>query len=135
MKISAISIVKRLQDAGYIAYLAGGCVRDALLEVENKDYDIATNAKPEEVKLLFPKANSVGAHFGVVLVKEDGHHFEIATLRNDGSYHDNRRPETVHIATPQEDAFRRDFTINGLFKDPISGEIHDYVEGQKDLAQ
>ena len=135
MRNSAINIIQKLQDSGYTAYLAGGCVRDALLKIENKDYDIVTSATPKEVQSLFPKANSVGAHFGVMLVKKDGHFFDVATFRTDGDYKDNRRPESVHFATPQEDAFRRDFTINGLFECPISGTIDDYVDGRKDIEQ
>ena len=112
---------------------AGGCVRDRLLEREPKDYDIATSAKPEQVTGLFPGSNEVGAHFGVVIAKIGSHHIEIATFRTDGSYKDGRRPETVSFSTPEEDAQRRDFTVNGLFERPESGEVIDYVGGVADL--
>ncbi len=129
----AMVVAKRLRDAGFIAYFAGGCVRDELLGKEPKDFDIATSATPKQVLGLFPKADSIGEHFGVILVKLEGMHFEIATFRTDGSYVDGRRPETVTFSTPEEDAQRRDFTVNGLFADPESGEIIDFVSGQDDL--
>ncbi|HEY1120155.1 MAG TPA: CCA tRNA nucleotidyltransferase [Haloferula sp.] len=131
---TAIALAKRLKDAGHIAYFAGGCVRDRLLGKAPKDYDIATSAVPEQVLKLFPGANEVGAHFGVVIAKSHGHHVEIATFRTDGSYRDGRRPETVSFSTPAEDSQRRDFTINGLFEDPQTGEVIDFVGGQTDLA-
>lgn len=130
---AALEIARRLRDAGYQALFAGGCVRDRLLGREPKDYDIATNATPAQVLKCFPKGNEVGAHFGVILVKHQGHMVEIATFRTDGSYSDGRRPDHVVFSTAQEDAQRRDFTINGLFEDPVSGEIIDYVGGQADL--
>jgi poly(A) polymerase len=108
-------------------------VRDRLLEREPKDYDIATSATPAQVIQLFPGANEVGAHFGVVIAKNAGHHIEIATFRTDGSYKDGRRPDTVTFSTPQEDAQRRDFTMNGLFERPDTGEVIDYVGGVADL--
>jgi len=134
LRQSAESIAKTLADAGYVVFFAGGCVRDRLLDKSPKDYDIATNATPEQVLTLFPKADSIGAHFGVMLVKLNGEHFEIATFRTDGSYSDGRRPETVAYSSPEEDAQRRDFTVNGLFEDPFTGELIDYVEGKTDLA-
>ena len=124
----------RLSDAGYHAVFAGGCVRDRLLGIEPKDYDIATSATPAEVVALFPKSNEVGAHFGVVIAKHDGYYVEIATFRTDGSYRDGRRPESVEYATAEEDAQRRDFTINGLFENPETGEVIDHVGGRADLA-
>ncbi len=130
---AALEIARRLRDAGYQALFAGGCVRDRLLGREPKDYDIATNATPAQVLKCFPKGNEVGAHFGVILVKHQGHMVEIATFRTDGSYSDGRRPDHVVFSTAQEDAQRRDFTINGLFEDPVNGEIIDYVGGQADL--
>ena len=130
---AAVSLAKRLKDAGHIAYFAGGCVRDRLLGKAPKDYDIATSAVPEQVLKLFPGSNEVGAHFGVVIAKLHGHHVEIATFRTDGSYRDGRRPETVSFSTPAEDSQRRDFTINGLFEDPETGELVDFVGGQEDL--
>ncbi len=129
----AMLVAEKLRDAGYVAYFAGGCVRDELLGKVPKDFDIATSATPKQVLGLFPKADSIGAHFGVILVKLEGMHFEIATFRTDGSYADGRRPETVTYSTPEEDAQRRDFTVNGLFADPVSGEIIDFVGGQEDL--
>ena len=131
---AACYLACRLSDAGYQAVFAGGCVRDRLLGIEPKDYDIATSATPAEVVALFPKSNEVGAHFGVVIAKHDGHHVEIATFRTDGSYKDGRRPESVEYATAEEDAQRRDFTINGLFENPETGEVIDHVGGQADLA-
>lgn len=116
-----------------MVYLAGGAVRDQLLEKEPKDYDLATSARPEEVQALFKKSDAVGAHFGVIIVKGDGEMIEVATFRTDGSYQDGRRPESVEFSSPEEDAQRRDFTVNGLFQDPFSGEIIDHVGGQADL--
>ena len=133
MKKAAIDIVKKLQESGYEALFAGGCVRDQLLDHIPGDYDIATNATPDQVIELFPRANTVGAHFGVALIKKDGFHFEIATFRTDGDYSDGRRPDSVSFSTAKEDASRRDFTVNGLFLDPVSGELIDYVNGQADL--
>ena len=130
---AAIELARRLAAAGHEALLAGGCVRDRLLELEPKDFDIATSARPEEVLKLFPGANEVGAHFGVVIAKFRGHHVEIATFRTDGCYKDGRRPETVTFSTPEMDAQRRDFTVNGLFERPDSGEVIDYVGGVADL--
>lgn len=108
-------------------------MRDRLLGREPKDYDIATSATPTEVAALFPGSNEIGAHFGVVLVKSHRHAVEVATFRTDGSYRDGRRPESVTFSTPEEDAARRDFTINGLFEDPASGEVIDHVGGRADL--
>src|SRR6218665_869958 len=112
---SAIVLARRLRAAGHEALFAGGCVRDRFLGLEPKDYDIATSATPAEVIRLFPGSNEVGAHFGVVIAKHAGHHVEIATFRTDGSYKDARRPDSVTFSTPEEDAQRRDFTVNGLF--------------------
>ena len=130
----ASGIARRLREAGYEALFAGGCVRDRLLQREPKDYDVATNATPAQVLGLFPKSNEVGAHFGVMLVKQHGHVIEIATFRTDGSYSDGRRPDHVVFATAEEDAQRRDFTVNGLFEDPESGAIIDFVGGRDDLS-
>lgn len=132
-KSSANHLANILTKAGHTAYFAGGCVRDKLLGVEPKDYDIATSATPYEVLTLFPGSNEVGAHFGVVIVKHEGHHVEIATFRTDGSYGDGRRPDSVTFSTPDEDAHRRDFTINGLFENPMTGEVIDHVGGLPDL--
>ncbi len=130
---AALELARRLKAAGHEALFAGGCVRDKLLGHEPEDYDIATSAVPSEVLDLFPGSNEVGAHFGVVIAKHGGHHIEIATFRTDGSYRDGRRPESVTFSTPQEDARRRDFTINGLFEVPETGEVIDYVGGLADL--
>ncbi len=123
-----------LREAGHVVYFAGGAVRDQLLEKEPKDFDLATSARPEEVQALFKKSDAVGEHFGVIIVKGDGEMIEVATFRTDGSYKDGRRPESVEFSSPEEDAQRRDFTINGLFQDPLSGEIIDHVGGRADLA-
>ena len=130
---AATDLARRLTAAGHLALFAGGCVRDKQLGREPKDYDIATSARPEEVVKLFPGANEVGAHFGVVIAKHHGHQVEIATFRTDGSYKDGRRPEAVVFSTPEEDASRRDFTINGLFEVPETGEVIDHVGGLPDL--
>jgi len=133
MRASAVHIASRLSDAGHVAWFAGGCVRDRLLGFEPKDYDIATDATPEEVLQVFPRARTVGAHFGVVLVHHKGQDFEIATFREDGEYLDGRRPEGVIFSSPEGDARRRDFTVNGLYEKPESGEIVDFVGGRADL--
>jgi putative nucleotidyltransferase with HDIG domain len=130
---AATEIIHTLVEAGHTALLAGGCVRDALLGKEPKDYDVATSATPEEVMRLFRSGHTVGAHFGVVLVKRGGHTLEIATFRKDGSYSDGRRPDHVTFSTAEEDAQRRDFTVNGLFENPLTGEVIDYVGGRADL--
>lgn len=133
LKAAAHRTAQQLIDGGHTTYFAGGCVRDALLGKEPKDYDIATSATPDEVLALFPHSNAIGAHFGVILVKNNKFPFEIATFRHDGSYLDGRHPESVTFSTPEEDAQRRDFTVNGLFQDPTTGDIIDYVGGQEDL--
>ncbi len=132
---TASSIVRRLRDAGHAAYYAGGCVRDMLRGVEPKDYDIATSARPEEVQRLFPRTVAVGAHFGVICVLDEGLQFEVATFRSDGAYIDGRHPEAVTFSSPQADAERRDFTINGMFYDPIASEVIDFVGGRADLER
>jgi len=130
----ATHIVQRLRESGRQAYLVGGCVRDVLLGREPRDYDVATDARPEEVVALFPRSRLVGAHFGVVLVRNDGDEVEVATFRSDHSYRDGRRPESVVFETdPRQDVIRRDFTINGLLMDPRTGEVLDFVGGQRDL--
>lgn len=130
---AALELANRLKAAGYEALFAGGCVRDRLLGLAPKDYDIATSANPTQILQLFPNANEVGAHFGVIIVKHAGHHFEIASFRTDGCYKDGRRPETVTFSSPEQDAQRRDFTVNGLFERPDNGEVIDYVGGMADL--
>ena len=127
-------IVQRLHDAGHAALYAGGCVRDMLRGQTPHDYDIATAARPEQVQALFRRTFNVGAHFGVIVVHEDGHDFEVASFRSDGAYNDGRRPESIVFSTPQMDAERRDFTVNGMFFDPLADQVVDYVGGQRDLA-
>jgi poly(A) polymerase len=131
----AVGIVRRLRDAGHEAYFAGGCVRDELLGREPLDFDVATSAPPEAVRALFPRTVAVGAQFGVVLVVERGHPFEVATFRADEAYVDGRRPTAVRFTTAEEDAHRRDFTINALLLDPLSGRVADFVGGQTDLRR
>ena len=135
MKETAIHIVAKLRAADHVAYFAGGCVRDMIRGVEPQDIDIATSATPDEVQKLFPRTVPVGAQFGVVLVIEGGHQFEVATFRRDEAYLDGRRPSAVQFGTPEEDAQRRDFTINGLFQDPLSGEVIDFVGGREDIER
>jgi len=127
-------IVRRLREAGHQAYLAGGCVRDQLLGRRPLDFDVATSAPPETVQRLFPRTAPVGAEFGVILVVEKGRPFEVATFRSDDAYVDGRRPSQVHFGSAEDDAQRRDFTINALFLDPLSGEVVDFVGGREDLA-
>ncbi len=123
-----------LHAAGHQALLVGGCVRDLLLGLEPEDFDIATDAAPERVRQLFPHSEAVGAHFGVIIVKEPHAHVEVATFRSDHAYHDGRHPEAVHFETdPRADVRRRDFTVNALLLDPQTGEIADYVGGRHDL--
>ncbi len=131
----AAEVAARLRQAGFTAYFAGGCVRDALLGVEPSDFDIATDARPEQVQALFPKSQAVGAHFGVIIVRSGPDSVEVATFRTDGSYKDGRRPESVLFSSPLEDARRRDFTVNGLFLDPATGHVIDHVGGREDLKR
>ena len=133
MQNTSIAIVQILQEAGHTAYWAGGCVRDFILDKEPKDYDIATSALPDEIEALFEKTYPIGKRFGVITVAKNGHHFEVATFRSDGSSSDGRRPDAVLFTHPAEDALRRDFTINGLFYDPLSKDLHDFVGGRNDL--
>jgi poly(A) polymerase len=133
MKETAHDIVRRLRAAGHVAYYAGGSVRDLLRGQVPKDIDVATDARPEAVQKLFPRTYAVGAHFGVIVVLENGFQFEVATFRSDGAYLDGRRPVEVHFASAEEDAARRDFTINGMFFDPEAGEVIDFVNGRADL--
>lgn len=132
---SAKAVVRTLQEAGFIAYFAGGFVRDDLMGHPSDDIDIATNASVKEVQRLFPKTIEVGVAFGIVIVAYEGSHFEVATFRKDRGYVDGRRPSGIDPASPQEDAQRRDFTINGLFYDPIVGKIYDYVGGEADIKR
>jgi len=130
---TAKKIVHRLDGAGFQAFWVGGCVRDFLLGREPQDFDIATDAKPEQVEKLFRKTIPVGRKFGVMVVVEDGQQFQVATFRAEADYQDGRRPKIVVFANAQADASRRDFTVNGLFYDPLTEKIHDWVGGEKDL--
>ena len=123
----------RLQHAGFAAFWVGGCVRDFLLGREPQDFDIATDAKPEQVEQLFRKTIPVGKKFGVIIVVENEIQFQVATFRAEADYQDGRRPEKVEFANAEADAVRRDFTVNGLFYDPLTKKIHDWVGGEKDL--
>lgn len=133
LRQAAELVARRLSDAGHAALFTGGCVRDALRGEEPKDFDLATSARPDEILALFPGGNEVGARFGVILVRESGHQFEIATFRSDGPYLDGRHPESVTFTNAEEDAKRRDFSINGLFENPLTGEVLDHVGGRADL--
>ena len=134
-KAAAVEIIGKLQEEGHIAYLAGGCVRDMLRGEIPKDYDIATSALPEQITTIFSKTREVGVHFGVVIVIKENQAFDVATFRNDGSYKDGRHPEEVTFSTPEEDTARRDFTINGIFFDPISQKYIDFVNGRSDIEK
>lgn len=135
MESTARQIARRLRAAGHVAYFAGGCVRDLLRGQVAKDFDIATDATPETVQKIFARTYAVGAHFGVIVVLENKFQFEVATFRSDGAYLDGRRPVEVHFATAEEDAARRDFTINGMFFDPEKDEVIDFVGGRADLER
>lgn len=131
----ALAVLRGLRDAGHVAYFAGGCVRDLLLGIPPGDYDIATDAPPPRVRQLFSNTQAVGAAFGVILVRQGQSVVEVATFRADAEYHDGRHPSAVRFTSAEEDARRRDFTINGLFLDPLDGDrIIDYVGGREDLA-
>ena len=131
----AARVITDLQGAGYKAYFVGGCVRDLLQGRKPKDYDIATDAKPEDVKEHFPEAKGFGKRFGVSIVPTPSGDVEVAAFREDGFYFDHRRPSTVSYAGISEDAQRRDFTINALYYDPSIDEIIDLVDGRSDLEQ
>lgn len=134
-KSYAKEVVRCLNDAGYIAYFAGGWVRDFLMQRPSDDIDIATNASVSQVQEIFPKTIPVGVAFGIVIVVHKNAHFEVATFRKDRGYVDGRRPTGIDPATPKEDAKRRDFTINGMFYDPLQEKLLDYVDGQKDIER
>jgi poly(A) polymerase len=131
---TASEIARQLREAGFQAYFVGGCVRDLVMGREPADYDITTDAAPQQVVELFPESLTVGAQFGVVLVPRESGNVEVATFRSDGRYTDGRHPaEVTYAKTAPEDVRRRDFTINGLLMDPVSQEILDYVGGQADI--
>ena len=132
----ARAVIAKLREAGHQAYLVGGSVRDLLLGAEPKDFDVSTDARPERIMGLFPQSGQVGAHFGVVLVRDAGAQVEVATFRSDHEYADGRRPASVHFESdPREDVLRRDFTINGLMMEAATGEVLDYVGGRADLER
>lgn len=135
MKSTSIEIIEILRSAGHEAYWAGGCVRDMLLGIKPKDFDIVTSAKPDEIEKLLEHTIPIGKKFGVILAIKNGHHFEVATFRSDSGYSDGRRPDAVEFTNAKEDALRRDFTINALFYDPMTEKILDYVDGQKDMKE
>lgn len=147
MENTAIQIVKKLQESGFEAFFAGGSVRDLLMGNSPQDYDIATSAKPDEIEAVLGKDKilladeehhlcqiiPIGKKFGVMLAVVNGHQFEIATFRSDSGYSDGRRPDAVIFTSAKEDAIRRDFTINGLFYDPVTKKVYDYIGGQNDI--
>jgi poly(A) polymerase len=131
----AKSIIKKIQDEGFEAYFAGGYVRDMLIGSEAKDIDIVTSAKPDEIEALFDKTYAIGKSFGVINVVVKDANFEIATFREESDYSDNRRPQKVSFTNAKTDALRRDFTINGLFYDPIKNKVIDYIGGIEDIKK
>ena len=139
-RADALAVVRRLRDGGHVAYFAGGCVRDELLGLTPKDYDVATDAVPERVRAVFGerRTRAVGAAFGVILVRSGGSQIEVATFREDAGYSDGRRPDSVRFTNAEADARRRDFTVNGLFRDPLAVDrgddgVIDFVGGRRDL--
>ena len=133
LRATAAALVERLQGAGFAAFWVGGCVRDFLLGREPGDYDIVTSALPEQIEALFRRTVPVGRKFGVLVVVENKHQFQVATFRAEADYQDGRHPGTVSFGDAQADARRRDFTVNGLFYDPVQRQLHDWVGGQADL--
>ncbi|MFM7052091.1 MAG: CCA tRNA nucleotidyltransferase, partial [Planctomycetota bacterium] len=133
LRVAAEEVAARLSAAGHEALFAGGCVRDELMGLEPKDFDIATSATPAEILQVFPRARDVGEAFGVMLVRHGGRQFEVATFRKDGPYLDGRRPSEVVFSGRDEDAARRDFTINGMFRDPASGALLGCLQGEADI--
>lgn len=130
---SALHVVRKLREAGHIAYFAGGWVRDFIMQHPSDDIDIATSAPPETVLQLFPNTVEIGLSFGVILVLMENHQYEVATFREDLTYADGRRPSQIQFSSAEEDAKRRDFTINGMFFDPIEEKILDFVDGERDI--
>jgi poly(A) polymerase len=135
IKEKAVSIIKKLVTNGYVAYFAGGCVRDDLMGHPSYDIDIATNATPTEILGLFPHTIPVGLVFGVIIVVVGGDAFEVSTFRRDINYSNGRKPESIELSNAEEDALRRDFTINGIFYDPLEDIIYDYVGGHQDIKK
>ncbi len=131
----ACRIVKTLVERGFTAYFAGGCVRDHLMALQPHDFDIATTATPDQVEKLFRRTVPVGKQFGVMIVVEDDIPFEVATFRCEGGYQDGRHPSSVSFTQPEEDAKRRDFTVNGMFYDPVAAKVIDFVGGLEDLPK
>jgi len=135
----SVEVVEKLQNAGFEAFWAGGCVRDQILGIEPQDYDVATNATPDQIRATFGKNRTlaIGAAFGVITVlgPKSAGQVEVATFRKDGGYSDGRRPDSVEFTDAKEDALRRDFTINGMFFDPTTGNLIDYVNGKEDLGK
>jgi poly(A) polymerase len=130
---AALAIARRLQRGGFAAFWVGGCVRDFLLGREPGDYDLATSALPAQIEQLFKRTVPVGRKFGVIIVIEGGRQFQVATFRAEADYEDGRHPEKVAFGDAMADACRRDFTVNGLFYDPVREQLHDWVGGQADL--
>src|SRR5436190_6502940 len=130
---AATGIVRHLQEAGFTAFWVGGCVRDLLLGRQPGDYDIVTSALTDQIEKFFKRTTPVGRKFGVIVVQEGKHQFQVATFRAEADYRDGRHPEKVAFGDAMADARRRDFTVNGLFYDPVHEQLHDWVEGQKDL--
>jgi len=136
LRLNADNIVRKIRSNGYEAFFVGGCVRDLLMTAEPKEYDITTNAKPEEISKIFKKTIPIGENFGVVLVLYNGFQFEVATYRKDLGYSDGRHPDEVeYTKSVQEDVLRRDFTINGMLLDPMQGRLIDYVGGKDDIER
>jgi len=133
LRATATEVIRRLQSAGFAAYWVGGSVRDFLLGREPEDFDIVTGALPDQIERIFPHTVPVGRKFGVMVVIEEGHHFQVATFRAEADYQDGRRPEQVAFGDALADARRRDFTVNGLFFDPIADKLYDWVAGETDL--
>lgn len=131
----ALRTVGTLREKGYEAYFAGGAVRDLILKLPVSDIDVATSARPDEVQRLFSRTIPVGKQFGVMIVVQDSHQYEVTTFRKDAEYLDGRRPTRVSYTTAREDVLRRDFTVNGLFLDPFTEEVIDYVQGREDLER
>jgi len=132
-KAAALEIARQLQRAGFAAFWVGGCVRDFLLGRAPQDYDIATDARPAQIEKLFQRTIPIGRKFGVMVVVENKQQFQVATFRAEADYQDGRRPEKVVFASAEADALRRDFTVNGLFYDPLTEKIHDWVGGERDV--